>query len=210
MTDGTEKTKISRLPKRGSYDTEVIHNILDEGLFCTISYCIDNQPFVIPNGHCRIGSNLYIHGFVGSHFLRGIVSGIPVVINVTLLDGFVLARSAFHHSMNYRSVVIFSNATVVEEEKEKEEVLKVFTDRLVPGRWNDVRQPTAKELAKTMVLKFPIKEASAKIRTGGVNDDQEDLDFPVWAGVVPLKTSAMPPIPDPNLKKNLTFNYPLK
>ena len=209
MKAPSNKTTISRLAKRGSYDATVIHAILDEALYCTIAYSKDNQPYLIPNGFCRIGQKIYIHGSVGSHFLREIVSGIPVVIGVTLIDGLVLARSAFHHSMNYRSVVIFSRATVVEDTEEKERVLEAFTEKLVKGRWEDIRKPNAKELARTMVLSFDISEASAKIRAAGVADDEEDMNFPTWAGVVPYKLVPMTPEKDVNVSADIHFNYKL-
>jgi hypothetical protein len=204
----TERTKISRMPKRGNYEPEVINPILDEALFCTIAYSIDNQPFQIPTGFCRIQDKIYIHGSVGSHFLREIVKGIPVCISVTHLDGLVLARSAFHHSVNYRSVVIFSKAELVDDEELRWKVLEEFTEKVMKGRWNDVIQPNEKDMQKTMILGFSIEEASAKIRTGNAKDEEEDMDSPYWAGLVPIKQVMLTPEPDPLLKKGIPLpNY---
>lgn len=195
----TEKTKISRSPKRGDYSGETIHSILDEGLFCHIAYVENGQPMMIPTGYGRVGDKLYIHGSVGSHFLRAIADGRPVVLTVSLLDGLVLARSAFHHSVNYRSVVLFASGTVVTDEDERWEALRIFTEHVVPGRWDEVRWPSAGEMKKTMVISFPIEEASAKLRAAGVLDEEEDLSLPVWAGVLPLKLTPGVPEPDPQL-----------
>lgn len=197
----TDKTTISRKPKRGSYDEEVIYSILDEGMYCTVAYCADGQPFQIPTGFVRVGTKLYIHGSVGSHMMREIAKGIPVCIAVTILDALVLARSVMHHSMNYRSVVMFGNAVLVTDDEEKNNILAAFTDKLVPGRWDDARVPTKKELDKTMVLGFEIDEASAKLRTEGVSDDEEDYALPVWAGLLQLKKGYGELIPDERMPK---------
>lgn len=197
----TDKTKITRLPKRGVYDKETIYKILDESLFCTIAFNLDGQPFQIPTGFCRIEDTLYIHGSVGSHYMRVLTEkNLPVNINVTFLDGLVLARSAFHHSVNYRSVTIFSNAQKVTEQDTLYKVLEVFTEKMCPGRWNDIRQPNAGEWKATMVIAFPIEEASAKVRTGPPVDDDEDYAMDTWAGVVPLVTERKAPLEDPRLK----------
>lgn len=197
----TERTTITRLPKRGAYDKETVYSILDEALFCTLAYVRDNTPFQIPTGFCRIDDKLYIHGSVGSFYMRELAEKkLPVCISVALIDGLVLARSAFHHSVNYRSVVLFSKPEKVTDEAELYKALEVFTNKMQPGRWNDVRLPDAGEWKATMVLSFPIEEASAKMRTGGPKDDEEDYNLDVWAGVVPLKLERLTPVPDSRLK----------
>ncbi len=195
----TDKTTITRIAKRGHYDTATIYPILDEGLVCHISYCLDGQPFMIPMGYCRIENTIYIHGSVGSHFFRQLAQGIDVCVCVTFIDGLILARSAFHHSVNYRSVVCFGKTRLVTDEEERWKALERFTEHVVPGRWAEVRQPNASEMKKTMVLAIPISEASAKVRAEGVNDDPEDMDWPVWAGVLPLKLTPETPITDPKV-----------
>jgi uncharacterized protein len=200
----TDKTEITRLPKRGVYDQDTIYSILDEALVCTVSFAVDNQPFQIPTGLCRIGDKLYIHGSVGSHYLREIqTKKLPVCIGVTLIDGMVLARSAFHHSVNYRSVILFSEPELVTDQQELYTALEVFTNKMCPGRWNDVRKPDAGEWKATMVLSFAIKEASAKIRTGPPKDDEADYSLNIWAGIQPIKIERLPVIPDPVLKPGI-------
>lgn len=207
----TEKTEITRLPKRGVYDKETIYNILDEALVCTVAFVKENQPFQIPTGFCRIGNTLYIHGSVGSSYMRELAEKkLPVCFSATLLDGLVLARSAFHHSVNYRSVVIFSKAERVTNTPELYQALENFTNKMQPGRWEDVRKPTEGEWKATMVLKFNIDEASAKVRTGPPKDDEEDYDLNVWAGVVPLKIERKPLIADPVLKTGVSLPSYLK
>jgi len=207
----TEKTEITRLPKRGVYDKETIYNILDEALVCTVAFVKDNQPFQIPTGFCRLGNTLYIHGSVGSSYMRELAEKkLPVCISVTLLDGLVLARSAFHHSVNYRSVVIFSQAERVTDTQELYHVLEIFTNKMQPGRWDDVRKPTEGEWKATMLLKFNIDEASAKVRTGPPKDDEEDYDLNIWAGVVPIKIERKPVIADPVLKAGVSLPSYLK
>ncbi len=195
----TPNTKMSRSAKRASYNEETIHQILDEGLFCHIAYVQDGQPMMIPTGYCRVGSKIYIHGSVGSHFMRNLADGRRVCLTVSFIDGLVLARSAFHHSVNYRSVVLFSAATVVTDEQERWDALEAFTNQIIPGRWEEIRQPNAKEMKGTMVISFDIEEVSAKVRTGDPNDDEEDYQLPVWAGVLPLKLQAQTPITDPRM-----------
>lgn len=207
----TDKTKITRLAKRGEYDKEVIHAILDETLLCTLAYVRDNEPFQIPTGFCRIGDKIYVHGSVGSFYMREMVeNNLPVCISVTLLDGLVLARSAFHHSMNYRSVVIFSKAEKVTDSDELYKVLEVFTNKVQPGRWDDVRHPDNGEWKATMVISFKIQEASAKIRTGDPKDDETDYNMNVWAGVVPLQLERKGLIPDTLLKPGIEIPMYLK
>jgi nitroimidazol reductase NimA-like FMN-containing flavoprotein (pyridoxamine 5'-phosphate oxidase superfamily) len=200
----TDRTTITRLPKRGSYDRETAYAIMDEALYCTLAWCHEGLPYQIPTGFCRLGDKLYIHGSVGSHYMRQLAAGkIPVCIGVTLIDGLVLARSAFHHSVNYRSVVLFSTPEKVTDDKEMYTALEVFTNKVCPGRWNDVRKPTANEWKETMVLSFPIEEASAKIRTGPPKDDDDDYNLDVWAGVQPLKLQKGALEADPALKKGV-------
>ncbi|UFH56512.1 pyridoxamine 5'-phosphate oxidase family protein [Spirosoma sp. KNUC1025] len=194
----TTRVTPSRLAKRAHYDAATIHPILDEALFCTVSYVLDGQPMAIPTAFARKDDKLYIHGSVGSHFIRSIEQGAPVCISVMLADGLVLAKSAFHHSVNYRSVVIFATAEKVTDEAERIEVLALITDHLIPGRWDDLRPTTDSEMRKTTVLSFSLAEASAKVRTGGPNDDPEDEDLPTWAGVIPLQTKRLTPVPAAN------------
>ena len=198
----TEKTTITRLPKRADYSEETIFPILDEALFCTVAYQDSGQPFQIPTGFCRIGNQLYIHGSVGSHYLRKLAAteNMLVSISVTLMDGLVLARSAFHHSVNYRSVSIFSTPRLVTDKDELYKALEVFTEKMCAGRWADVRKPTNNEWKETMLLAFTIEEASAKVRTGPPKDDAEDYSLNVWAGVVPLSIERKTPVADPALK----------
>ena len=207
----TDKTEITRLAKRGSYDQETIYAILDEALFCTLAFSKENQPFQIPTGFCRVEDKIYVHGSVGSSYMRDLAEKkSPVCISVMLVDGLVLARSAFHHSVNYRSVVVFGVPEVVTDADELYKSLEVFTEKICPGRWADVRKPTAGEWKATMVLSFTITEASAKIRTGPPKDDEEDYDLNVWAGVWPLQQHRLNPIPDPVLKDGISLPDYLK
>ena len=199
----TERTTLKRLPKRGVYDRELVYSILDEGFICHVSFAVAGQPFVIPTGYARIADQLYIHGSQVSRMLRTLAQGIDVCIAVTLVDGLVLARSAFHHSMNYRSVVIFGRAEIVEEKEVKLAALFAFSEQVIPGRWNDVREPTQQELKATTVLSLPLTEVSAKVRTGPPLDDEEDYALKVWAGVLPLRIIAGEPIGDPRLPEGL-------
>jgi uncharacterized protein len=192
----TSQTRVKRHAERGNYDRSVIHQILDEGLICHVGFVVDGQPFVIPTAYGRIDEQIYIHGSPMSRMLRSLKQGIKVCITVTLLDGLVLARSAFHHSMNYRSVVIFGTAIVVEDPTEKMTALKAFTEHIVRDRWAEVRPPTASELAGTLVLALSLAEASAKIRTGPPVDDEADYALPVWAGELPLRLMADAPVAD--------------
>lgn len=197
----TERTTITRLPKRGTYDVQTVYDILDEALFCTVAYVHEGQAFQIPTGFCRMGEYVYVHGSVGSFYMRELAEkNLPVSLGVTLIDGLVLARSAFHHSVNYRSVVLFANAEKVTDSDELYQALEVFTNKMQPGRWDDIRKPTHNEWKATMVLKFKIEEASAKVRTGPPKDDEEDYSMDTWAGVVPLHLQRDTPIADPQLK----------
>jgi nitroimidazol reductase NimA-like FMN-containing flavoprotein (pyridoxamine 5'-phosphate oxidase superfamily) len=189
--DVPENLRIKREPQRGVYDRATIDAILDEALLCHLGFEVDGQPYVIPTLHARIGDRLYVHGSAASRMLRHAASGARVCVTVTLLDGIVLARSVFNHSINYRSVVVLGTATSVEG-GEKTEALRAFTDHIAPGRWDEARQPTEQELKATWVLALPLTEASAKVRSGPPEDDAEDLDFPVWSGVVPVHLAAEP------------------
>jgi nitroimidazol reductase NimA-like FMN-containing flavoprotein (pyridoxamine 5'-phosphate oxidase superfamily) len=195
----TERTTLKRLPQRGSYDRELVYRILDEGFVCHVGFAVDGQPFVIPTAYGRVGDKLYLHGSAASRTVRSVGGGIPVCVTVTLVDGLVLARSAFHHSINYRSVVILGAATMVEAAEEKMTALRAFTEHVVPGRWDDVREPTEQELKGTSVLALPLVEVSAKVRAGPPKDDDEDMAIPVWAGELPLRVTAGSPVDDPQL-----------
>jgi nitroimidazol reductase NimA-like FMN-containing flavoprotein (pyridoxamine 5'-phosphate oxidase superfamily) len=195
----TQRTTVKRLPKRGVYDRQLVYGILDEGFVCHVGFTIEGQPFVIPTGYARVDDQLFIHGSQVSRMLRALSNGIDVCVTVTLVDGLVLARSAFHHSINYRSVVIFGRATLVEQREAKLAALFAFSEQVIPGRWNDVREPTEAELKATTVLSLPLIEVSAKVRTGPPLDDEEDYALGVWAGVLPLKLKAGAPISDPRL-----------
>ena len=200
----TERTRVKRLPDRGKYDRETIYPILDEAFICHVGFVIDGQPYVIPTGFARIGDDLYIHGSSASRMLRNLSNGVEVCVTVTLIDGLVLARSAFHHSINYRSVVILGRAELVESAEEKNKVLEALTEHIVPGRWAEVRWPTELELKATSVLKLPIDEASAKIRTGDPKDDEEDYEMDVWAGVLPLTLATVEPVADTRLADGIS------
>jgi len=205
MTDftPTERTQVHRLPKRGVYDREAVYRILDEGLVCHIGFVAEGKPVVIPTGYGRRHDMLYIHGSPASRMFRAMAKGAEVCVTVTLVDGVVLARSAFHHSMNYRSVVIFGKATLLEDDAAKREALRVFTEHVAPGRWAEVRQPSEKELHATTVLAIPLEEVSAKVRIGPPLDDEEDYAFPVWAGVLPLDLTPQTPLPDARLLQGI-------
>ena len=195
----TDRTKLKRLPKRGHFDRETVYAILDEGFICHVGFAVEGQPFVIPTGYARVDDKLYIHGSQASRMLRSLSNGLDACVTVTIVDGLVLARSAFHHSMNYRSVLVFGHATVVDEPKEKYDALVALSEHIVRGRWADVREPNEQEMVQTTVLCLPIEEASAKIRTGPPLDDEEDYALPMWAGIIPLKLIAEQPINDPRL-----------
>jgi uncharacterized protein len=192
----TDRTKVRRLANRGHYDRETIYAILDEALLCHVGFVVDGAPVVIPTIHWREGDSLYFHGSAASRMLRSLKAGVDACVTVTLLDGLVLARSAFHHSMNYRSVVVFGKARLVEDEDEKLRALDALVDHVVHGRSREMRPHKEVELKQTLVLALPLEEASAKIRTGGPVDDDEDYTLPVWAGVVPLKLTQGEPIAD--------------
>lgn len=201
----TERTTVKRLPKRGAYDRETVNSILDEGFICHVGFVIDGHPYVIPTGYARSGDELYIHGSSASRMLRELSDGVEVCVTVTLIDGLVLARSAFHHSMNYRSVVILGRAQSIVDSAEKNRALELLTDHFLAGRWQEVRPPTELELKATSVLRLPITEASAKIRTGPPIDDDEDYDLDIWAGVVPLTLHRGEPMADERLKSGVSI-----
>jgi nitroimidazol reductase NimA-like FMN-containing flavoprotein (pyridoxamine 5'-phosphate oxidase superfamily) len=196
----TERTQVKRLPKRGHYDRETVYKILDTGFVCHAGFSVNGQPFVIPTNYGRTGDTLYLHGSAASRMLKTLSTGVPVCVTVTHVDGIVLARSAFHHSVNYRSVVILGTARLVEDPAEKMEALRIFTEHVMKGRWDDVRQPTEQELKATTVLALPLEEVSAKVRVGGPIDDEADYTLPVWAGVLPLETVVREPVPDAQRK----------
>jgi nitroimidazol reductase NimA-like FMN-containing flavoprotein (pyridoxamine 5'-phosphate oxidase superfamily) len=195
----TPRTRLVREAERGVYDRETAYRVLDEGFLCHVGFVADGQPFVIPTSYGRKDDRLYIHGSAASRMLRQMKEGVPVCVTVTLLDGLVLARSIFNHSMNYRSVVILGKATPVDDPLEKVEALRLLSEHIIPGRWADARQPNERELKATLVMRVPIEEFSAKVRTGPPIDDEDDYSFPTWAGVVPLETVSRPPINDPRL-----------
>jgi nitroimidazol reductase NimA-like FMN-containing flavoprotein (pyridoxamine 5'-phosphate oxidase superfamily) len=193
----TARTQVKRLPERGVYDRAEIYKILDAGFFCHVGFAVDGQPFVIPTGYGRSGDKLFIHGSAASRMLRSLAGGVKVCVTVTLFDGLVLARSAFNHSMNYRSVVVLGAATPVENREEKIEALRAISEQIIRGRWDEVRQPNEKELKATTVLALPLEEVSAKVRTGPPHDEEEDYLLPVWAGVLPFRAVPQAPLVDP-------------
>jgi nitroimidazol reductase NimA-like FMN-containing flavoprotein (pyridoxamine 5'-phosphate oxidase superfamily) len=199
----TDRTKVKRQPQKGHYDRALIHQILDEALVIHVGFIAHHQPFVIPMGFGRDGDRLYIHGATASRMMQNLQQGVEVCVTATLLDGLVIARSLFHHSMNYRSVVLFGRATLVEDEAEKAHALKVLSEHMAPGRWDQARPPSPPEVKATTVLVFPIQEGSAKVRTGDPQDDAADYALPIWAGQVPLKLTPGSPIPDTRLAADI-------
>ena len=197
------RTRVVREPHRGVYDRDAINQILDEGLICHVGFVVDGQPYVIPTSYGRDGNVLYVHGSAASRMLRNLEKGVPASVTVTLLDGLVLARSIFNHSMNYHSVVILGTATLVSEPEEKLAALRALSEHILPHRWDDVRHPNEKELKATSVLRISLEECSAKIRTGPAIDDEEDYSFPTWAGVLPLEMKVGGPIRDERCDREL-------
>ena len=197
QTPASPRTKVRRRPARGAYDRDTIDAILDEGLIAHVGFTVEDQPFVMPMLYARAGDELLLHGSPASRMLASMREGVPVCCTVTLLDGIVFARSAFHHSMNYRSVVVLGTARAVEDEAAKRAALDAVVEHVLPQRTADARGPNAKELRATLVLSVPLDEASAKVRTGPPADAADDMDLPVWAGELPLRTVAGPPLPDP-------------
>jgi len=202
-TAPSPRSAVRRLPERASYEREAIHAILDEGLVCHVGFVADGQPFVIPCVYARIDDRLYLHVSPASRMLRAIASGAPLCVTVTPLDGLVLARSAFHHSMNYRSVVVLGTARAVTDAEERLAALRAIVEHVVPGRWGDARRPSARELAQTLVVSLPTDEASAKLRHGPPLDDAVDLELPLWAGELPLRIAAGTPVADPSLRPGI-------
>jgi uncharacterized protein len=192
----TERTRVVRESRRGAYDRETIYKILDEGFICHVGFAVEGQPYVIPTMFAHVNDAIYFHGSAASRMLRHLSAGLPVCLTVTLADGLVLARSVFNHSMNYRSVVALGQARLVDAREEKLKALRAFTEKILPGRWNDARQPSDKELQATSILRLPLTEVSAKIRSGPVEDDAADYALSVWAGVIPLHLAAGAPIRD--------------
>ena len=197
----TERTRVRRLPERAAYDRDTVHAILDEGFICHVGFVVDSQPFVVPTGYARAGETVYLHGSAGSRL--GLRPGMPVCVTVTLLDGIVLARSAFHHSFQYRSVVVLGRTRLVTDSEEKDEALSALVEHFVPGRSTDVRPGDRRELAATAVLALPLEEVSAKVRTGDPKDEEEDYDLPYWAGILPLSLQPGPPVSDSRLKPGI-------
>lgn len=201
----TERNRVRRLPKRGEYDKDTVYRIIDEALICHVGFVKEDGPFVIPTIHARMGDAIVLHGSKGNRLLNHIQAGNEVCITVTLVDGLVLARSVFHHSMNYRSVVLFGKGEIVSSKEEKLKALEIITEHVMPGRWKDARGPNEKELASTTVVSIPIESASAKIRTGPPIDDDEDYSLPVWAGILPLIQRVLPPEDDPDLGDGISL-----
>lgn len=213
MTDKVEVTKriqVMRLPDRAVYDVERIHAILDEAFVCHVGFVLDGQPYVIPTAYARAGNQIYFHGSAASRMQRSLARGLPVCVTVTLVDGLVLARSAFHHSINYRSLVILGTARLVDDPAEKLEALRCFTNHVIAGRWEQVRPPNEKELRATNVLALSLDEASAKVRAAPPKDDEEDLAIPAWAGVVPLQNHWGQPVPDDHVSPSAARPDPAK
>jgi uncharacterized protein len=197
------RTAVRRLPERAAYEREVIRAILDEGLVAHVGLAQEGQPFVLPMVYGCAGDQLYLHGSTASRLLRALAEGAPACATVTLLDGLVLARSAFHHSMNYRSVVVLGRARRVDDAEERLAALRAIVEHVIPGRWSHTRRPSAPELARTLVLALPLDEASAKLRTGPARDDHEDLALDHWAGEIPLRLAVATPVPDPQLRPGI-------
>jgi nitroimidazol reductase NimA-like FMN-containing flavoprotein (pyridoxamine 5'-phosphate oxidase superfamily) len=196
----TSRTRVRRLPKRGVYDKAVVHSILDEGLLCHLGFAVEGQPYVIPTLYARDGERVYFHGSAVSRMLKTVAEGIDVCLTVTLVDAYVLARSAFHHSMNYRSVVVLGRAQLLTDDAERMHALHVLTNHIVPNRWEEVREPNELEVRQTAVLALPLEEVSAKIRTGEPKDDEEDYALPVWAGIVPITPQVSVPVGDSRVR----------
>jgi nitroimidazol reductase NimA-like FMN-containing flavoprotein (pyridoxamine 5'-phosphate oxidase superfamily) len=199
----TEKNRIKRLPKRGDYERETVYRILDEALVCHVGFVDNKQPFVIPTNFARMGDTIVLHGAKASRMLKHIETGKPVCVEATITDGLVLARSVFHHSINYRSVVIFGKGCAVTDPQEKLAALEAVVEHIIPGRWSEARLPNRKEMNATLVVSIKIEEASAKIRTGPPGDDEEDYALPVWAGLLPLQETALPSIRDEKLREGI-------
>jgi nitroimidazol reductase NimA-like FMN-containing flavoprotein (pyridoxamine 5'-phosphate oxidase superfamily) len=203
MSLQSQRTTVRREPQRGVYDRETIYEILDSGFVCHMGFVHEGHPFVIPTSYWRIDDHLYVHGSSASRMLRGLAAGLEVCVTVTFVDGLVLARSAFNHSVNYRSVVVLGKGTLLATDEEKIAALHAFTERITPGRWEEIRYPNAQELKATSVLKVPLTEASAKVRQGAPIDDEEDYAVNCWAGVIPFSTVVRAGIPDERLREEI-------
>ena len=205
MTQSNQNTqrRVKRLPERASYDKNVIYKILDEALICHVGFVVDNQPYVIPTIHARQDDTLLLHGATTSRMMKHIQAGNPICVETTLLDGLVVARAVFHNSMNYRSVVLFGTGTLITDADEKYEALRVLTDRVYPGRWDDSRLPNAKELKATSIVQIAIESASAKLRAGGPKDDAEDYAGDWWAGVIPTEQKFFKAVNDEKLRDGI-------
>jgi len=201
----TPRTTLKRMAKRGSYDRSVIHAILDEALVCHVAFARDSQPFVVPMIYARHGDSLYLHGSTANRTLRALVGGAQACVTVTLIDGLVMARSAFHHSVNYRSVVLYGVASQVTDETERTLAMRALIEHAAQGRWDEVRPPTREEMLRTLVVRLPVTEASAKLRSGPPLDDEEDYAWPVWAGVIPLQLTASAAQNDPRLPNHVAL-----
>ncbi|HJS18011.1 MAG TPA: pyridoxamine 5'-phosphate oxidase family protein [Anaerolineales bacterium] len=201
----TAKTRIKRLPRRGHYDRETIYRILDEALICHVGFVENGQPYIIPINFARVDDTIVLHGAKASRLLKHIEAGHPVCVEVTIVDGLVLARSVFHHSVNYRSVVLFGEGRMIEDEAEKLAALEAVTEHLIPGRWQEARLPNRKEMDATRVVSIRIDEASAKVRVGPPVDEEEDYDLPVWAGVLPIEQTTLSPIRDERQSKDIAL-----
>lgn len=206
----TKRNQVRRLAKRGKYDKKTIYQILDQSLLCHVSFCINEQPFIIPTLFARIEDSVYVHGSHISRMLKHLSEGVRICLSVTLVDGLVLARSAFNHSMNYRSAVVFGTGKLVEQETEKLIALKAISDHILPERWEDCRQPTQKELNVTSVIRIEIEDASAKIREGSPIDDKADYKLPIWAGVLPIIQIFGEPVADEKLSAEIACPKYLK
>lgn len=202
----SSRTRVRRMPARADYERETIDAILDEGLVAHLGFAVDEQPYVVPTLHARVGEQVYFHGSSASRTVRALAAGAQMCLTVTLIDGLVLARSAVHHSVNYRSVVVLGQARAIEQPAEKMAAIEAFTERLIPGRWEEVRSPTAKELKAIQVLALPLSEASAKLRVGPPVDDEEDYALDTWAGVIPLSRTAGEPTPDERLSDGIALS----
>lgn len=201
--DKTYVNQVKRGPKRATYDKDQVLEIIDSHMICHVGYVYEGTPITIPTGYGRVGNTLYLHGSMKNRMLLGIAELEKASVTITHLDGLVLARSVFHHSVNYRSVVIFGKPQIVTERNEKMKALEVITENFIAGRWEEARQPNEKEFEATLVIAIPIESASAKVRAEGVNDEKADLDLDIWAGVVPLEMIARKPISEPDLKEDI-------
>ena len=204
--NATERTRVRRLAKRAAYDRATVHAILDEGFICHLACVVDGSPVVLPTAYGRAAERLFFHGAAANRMMKTAAQGVEIAVAVTLIDALVLARSAFHHSINYRSVVVFGKARAVTDPAEKNEALRIISENIIRGRWDEVRPPTEKELAATSVIALDLNEVSAKVRTGPPIDDEEDYELPVWAGILPLGLEAGQPVPDERLPDGMELS----